>query len=581
MRRITLVFVCLLMFGVLLTANTGEAASEKAYKDNLISQTIVIAGFYGGGGNSGGLYSNDYVMLFNRGDSPVSLNGWSTQYASTSGVNWYVTPLSNTTLQPGQYYLIQYAGGSAGGPPLPTPDLIAPQVDQGFIPNLSETTGKLALVSSTDALPVDPCPTSPTIVDLVGYGATASCFEGAPTDDMTRTTAGSRDDNGCEDTDHNLNDFTFGAPNPLNTSSPFNTCNLGSELQASGTASPTTVAPGESTLLAVEVVPATSPPSTGVSVVGDLTNLNLSASQTFFDDGTNGDVTAGDNTYSFSAVIPAGLGGGLKVVPISVTDAQARSAPTSINVTINAPFPNEDPLLFGNPSDATTDTANENNYLMFKPQYSLSYRRATATPNWVAWRLDSTWVGTAPRQNDYRADPALPAGWYQVQDSDYSGSGYNRGHICPSGDRTRSIPDNSATFLMTNFFPQTTQNNGGPWLDLETYLRTLAAQGKEIYIFAGGYGSLGTIANGEVTVPAITWKIALVLDSGENDLERVNKGTRVISVSMPNTFTINQNAPWREFRVSVNGIESMTGFDFFSELSKNTEEIIERRVDTQ
>ena len=226
-----------------------------------------------------------------------------------------------------------------------------------------------------------------------------------------------------------------------------------------------------------------------------------------------------------------------------------------------------------------SEVANENNYLMQKPQYTLSYNRQKATPNWVAWRLDSSWLGTAQRQDDYRPDPALPAGWYQVVDADYSGSGYTRGHMTPSGDRTRSISDNSATFLMTNFVPQTADNNSGPWEEFETYCRDLANQGNEIYIFSGGLGSLGTIAQGRVTVPQYTWKVVLVLPNGENDLGRVNKGTRAFGLIVPNFSPLNINAPWRDFRVTVDKVETLTGYDFFSQLGAMTEFLIEQRRD--
>ncbi len=220
---------------------------------------------------------------------------------------------------------------------------------------------------------------------------------------------------------------------------------------------------------------------------------------------------------------------------------------------------------------------------MPKPQYTLSYNRAKATANWVAWRLDSTWIGSAPRQDDYRPDPALPAGWYQVQDNDYSGSGYDRGHMCPSGDRTRSVPDNSATFLMTNFIPQLAANNQGPWEDFEAYCRTLANQGNEIYIFSGPYGNIGTVGSTQqnrITVPSHTWKVVLVLPNGTNDLERASsKRTRAFGVIMSNQ-SISQSAPWRNFRVTVDQVELLTGFDFFSAIPKNSQALIERRRGT-
>jgi endonuclease G len=237
-------------------------------------------------------------------------------------------------------------------------------------------------------------------------------------------------------------------------------------------------------------------------------------------------------------------------------------------------------LAMGNPSNALADTNFPTNYLMDKPQYALSYHRDKGTPNWVSWHLDSNWLGSASRQNDYRADPAVPAGWYQVQGSDYSGSGYDRGHMCPSADRTRTIPDNSATFLMTNFIPQAPANNQGPWNDLEIYCRSLVAQGNELYIISGGAGSVGTITNGHVNVPAQTWKVIIVLAQGSgDDAARVTTSTRTIAVIMPNSQSINSN--WKTYRTSVDQVEALTGYDFFSSVSVSTQAIIEAVVDNQ
>ena len=569
---------------VLANNSSAESDSKPLASENLASPNIVIYQLYGGGGNSGASqFSHDFLVLSNRSDSAVSLDGWSTQYASSSGSNWLVTPLSNVMLQPGQYYLIQYATNGNGGASLPTPDLVAPPVMVGsntFIPNMSSSNGKLALVNSTNQLPASTCPSDPSIVDLVGYGS-ASCFEGQPASGLSSSTAVIRNEEGCEDTDNNSDDFSTGSPMPRNTSSSRNTCDIGGELSASGAASPSTVAPNSTTLLTVQVFPATSPASTGVAVTADITNIGGSASQAFFDDGTNGDVTASDNIYSYLATIPANAGGGQVVITGVASDDQARSAEALITLTINAPPSNDDPLLLGNPSNATADTANENNYLMQKEQYSLSYSRANATPNWVAWKLDSTWVGSASRQNDYRPDPALPAGWYRVDDNDYSGSGYTRGHMCPSGDRTRSVADNSATFLMTNFIPQIADNNSGSWNNFENYLRSVANQGKEIYIYSGGHGNAGVIANGEVVVPLVTWKVVLILDNGINDLQRINKSTRAFAIIVPNQEPISPSTPWRDFRTNVDAVEYLTGFDFFTNVPKNTQEIIERRRDLE
>jgi endonuclease G len=416
---------------------------------------------------------------------------------------------------------------------------------------------------------------------MLGYGATASCAEGTKTADLSITTAAIRNGGGCVDSDNNQTDFTIAAPAPRNSATAANSCNLGNQLQAGITASPTIVTPTGNTLLRVSVIPATSPPSTGITVTGNLSDIGGPASQTFFDDGTHGDVTAGDNVYSFLAVVGQATSGGTHVVAAHVADGQSRSVDLVQNLTVNAPLPNEDPLILGNPTGATPDVANENNYLMQRPQYTLSYNRSKATPNWVAWRLDTSWLGSAPRQDDYRPDPSLPAGWYQVLDTDYSGSGFDRGHMCPSADRTDTVPDNSATFLMTNFVPQLAANNQGPWEDFENYCRTLAGQGNELYIVDGPVGNMGTIANGHVVVPQYTWKVVLVLPNGDNDLQRVNKSTRAFGIIVPNFAPLDINAPWRNFRVTVNQVENLTGYDFFNLVPKNTQELIERRRDLQ
>lgn len=590
MKRVVLLFVAIVTAGIASIIVTGVSAQDKTASNDpqLVSSSIVISQLYGGGGNSAtSQYQNDFVELFNRGSQPVSLNGWSTQYASATGTNWLVTPLSNVTLQPGQYYLIQYIAGTTvtGLPALPTPDLIAPPVTTTsgtFIPNLSGTTGKLALVNSTTQLPANVCPSDPSIVDLLGYGATAGCFEGTKTLDLSNTTAAIRNGGGCADTDNNNADFTTtGPPTPRNTATAVNSCNLGSALQAGINANPNTVSPLGTTLLTVSVIPATSPPSTGIAVVGNLTDIGGSASQTFFDNGTNGDVTPGDNIFSYTATIPAGTAGGVRNVSAVASDAQARSVNLNIAITINAPLPDDDPLIFGNPSGATPNVANENNYLMPKPQYTISYNRSKATANWVAWRLDSSWIGTTPRQDDFRPDPALPAGWFAVSDSSYVGSGYDRGHMCPSGDRTNSVPNNSATFLMTNMVPQLAANNQGPWEDFETYCRTLASQGNEIYIISGPQGSIGTIAGGQIVVPDVTWKVVLILPNGTNDLQRVSRATRTFGIIIPNHAPVNINDLWRQYRVTVDQVENLTGYNFFSEIPINTQAIIERRRDKQ
>jgi hypothetical protein len=181
---------------------------------------VVISQVYGGGGNSGAALKNDFIELFNHGNAPVSLNGWSVQYASSSGTTWQKTNLTNVTLQPGQYYLVQEAVGAGGTLNLPTPDAT------GTIP-MSATAGKVALVRTQTLLSGGtPDFTANNIADFVGYDG-ANYFEGsggAPT--LSNTTAALRNANGCTDTDSNSADFTAGNPNPRNTASPTATCDV-------------------------------------------------------------------------------------------------------------------------------------------------------------------------------------------------------------------------------------------------------------------------------------------------------------------------------------------------------------------
>jgi len=157
---------------------------------------VVISQVYGGGGNSGAVYKSDFVELFNPTSSPVSLAGWSVQYNSAAAVTgWQVTNLSGS-IAPFKYFLIKMADGAAGSTALPTPNIT------GSIP-MASNAGKVALLTTTATLAVG-CPSGPTLIDFVGYGTTASCFEGASyAPAPSNTTADLRLNNGC--TDNNVN----------------------------------------------------------------------------------------------------------------------------------------------------------------------------------------------------------------------------------------------------------------------------------------------------------------------------------------------------------------------------------------
>ncbi len=238
-------------------------------------------------------------------------------------------------------------------------------------------------------------------------------------------------------------------------------------------------------------------------------------------------------------------------------------------------------LLLGNPSNAAPNIASANNYLIVKAQYTMSYNNKTHNANWVSWQLNRSWIGPADRKNDFRPDDSLPAGWYKVRPGDYTGTGYDRGHIAPSADRTRTEADNSATFLMTNMMPQAPELNRGVWGDLEEYSRELVRQGKELYIIAGPVGSKGSIGKKEkITVPAKTWKVIVVLDNSGPGLKGVTASTRAIAVMMPNNSSV-KGRGWKSFRVSVKQIERETGLNFLSNVPPQIQQVIESKVDSQ
>ena len=247
----------------------------------------------------------------------------------------------------------------------------------------------------------------------------------------------------------------------------------------------------------------------------------------------------------------------------------------------------DNPLNLGTPSASSASSSQYWDYLMTKSQYTLSYHRDRGTPNWVAWHLSSAWIGNVARYSgDFKKDTTLPAGWYQVSHASYTNSGFDRGHNCPSADRDASTTDNVSTFYMTNIMPQAPANNQKGWAQLENYCRTLAGQGNELYIVSGNRGAGGTGSNGaasyldanRVTVPNKTWKVIIILPNGSSDVGRVATSTRRIAVVRNNDQSITTS--WGGYRTSIDAVESLTGYNFFSGVADSVENTIEATVDS-
>lgn len=244
-------------------------------------------------------------------------------------------------------------------------------------------------------------------------------------------------------------------------------------------------------------------------------------------------------------------------------------------------------VRFGMPADAKADEQHRNAYLIDRPQYVLSYNDSTKNPNWVCWNITATDIGKATR-GAFEPDPDLPKGFAKVKTSDYTGSGFDRGHMCASKDRSATDPDNDITFYMTNVVPQAPACNQGPWKDLEDYCRKLTEKGNELYIACGPHGRGGVndrnerllhIGKGKVQieVPESVWKVVLVLPKDTMPTQT----SRAIAVWMPNDHPKTDKTEWRQYVVTVAEVEQRTGYTFFPLVPPDLAGPIKSRRDTE
>ena len=204
-------------------------------------------------------------------------------------------------------------------------------------------------------------------------------------------------------------------------------------------------------------------------------------------------------------------------------------------------------LPIGVPNISGASTASTTNYLAVKKGYVMSYNGVEGRANWVGWTLKASDVGPVVRSDRFRQDDNFPRGFKIVDEKDYRESGYDRGHLCNSEDRTVSDYLNEETFLMSNIIPQTQELNRGPFKFLEAYCRKLAVKkGQTLLIYSGGIGSIGRLASG-VPVPKFCWKAIYTPQD-------------VFYVLFPNEHQLNKN--WNTYRVSKDKLEKMTGFRF-------------------
>jgi endonuclease G len=235
-------------------------------------------------------------------------------------------------------------------------------------------------------------------------------------------------------------------------------------------------------------------------------------------------------------------------------------------------------MQLGNPTSAAVDPNNHTHYLIQRAQYAMDYNDTTRQANWVSWSYTTADTGSTSRQDSYREDTSLPVGFTRIGSATF-GTGLDRGHMCPSGDRTASVADNDATFFMSNMIPQTSQNNQGLWATFETYCRTLASGGSEVLITCGP-GDFGTtsISNG-MKLPGSVWKVVVVAPSGAAlATSKVTTASRVIAIKTPNTASVGSS--WASYITTVEQIEADTGCKFFSSLPTSVARYLRKVKDT-
>ena len=223
------------------------------------------------------------------------------------------------------------------------------------------------------------------------------------------------------------------------------------------------------------------------------------------------------------------------------------------------------------------DKDSTDDYLILRTQYVLSYNPYRNAANWVSWNLDSSWYGDTPRYSrSFITDTSLPDSCYKVKHSDYTNSGYDRGHMVRSEERTRTVDDNKATFLLTNILPQHPDLNRGIWLKLENYCEDLCKkEKKELFVIAGGVFHTENRVKNAVAIPDSCFKIIVVLNNGES-IESITDSTAVIAVMMPNIAGV-RNEQWQKYVTTIRRIENSSGYDFLSNLSGELQDIIENR----
>ncbi len=239
-------------------------------------------------------------------------------------------------------------------------------------------------------------------------------------------------------------------------------------------------------------------------------------------------------------------------------------------------------MQLGNPSGAIVDTNNHDHYLIQRSVQALDYSDNLGEPVWASWDLTAADVGPAARSTTYYTDTNLPPNFYRVTTANYNGVGnidFNRGHLCPSEDRTDTTADNRLVFFMSNIMPQSGPNNQGVWANFESYCRSMLTT-NELLIICGpsGFGT-NTIPSGKAYIGSKVWKLVVCVPLGAGTAaSRITTTSRVIAISIPNV-TNGLSSAWQNYLTTPRQIELDTGFTFFTALNTNLANVLRTKID--
>jgi hypothetical protein len=290
-----------------------------------VSSSVVISEFRVRGPVGG---SDEFVEIFNLSASPVDISGWKIRGSNSAGtISTRATVPAGTVLAPGCYFLFTNSSASGGPYSGPVPGNVT------YATGITDDGG-LALTLPSDV-----------VVDAAGMSAGSAFKEGTPlaalgTSNQNRgyeRLPGGAAGNG-QDTDNNAGDFALISPStPQNAASPCVNVNP-TNPTGSGAAAPNSLAHGDSTVLTVNVTPGSNPASTNLAVVADLTAIGGSAAQSFYDDGIQGgDAIPNDRIFTFTSTIGGATTPGNVSLPVTISDAQARSGTSKIDLTVIPP----------------------------------------------------------------------------------------------------------------------------------------------------------------------------------------------------------------------------------------------------